>query len=285
VNVRGVTLHRATGDGKDGDSADAAKLWGDATARTDIMTAGGGALAIASAGAPSVASGAVIHDKVFVARTAGTPANVPNPTGSVIFHRYSTIDCSGASVDQTVALTAGSASTANSADFAPTAGMSFRVQYLGDGNYPARTADCEPLAVTPLLAPGIAIVKDPKGQSLAVGGTAKFTITVTNSGNTVLTNVYVIDPLTPSCNRTKAQIPALASMAPGARVTYACSLRNVRRSFDNVATAAGTPPSGSNVTATDTAPVKVKALTPPKRRVAKKSPPRLVSHKKPKTTG
>ena len=249
------------------------------------MNAGGNTLSAASVGTPTVSSGTAIHDKVFVARTAGTPANVPNPTGTVVFHRYSTIDCSGASVDQTVTLTPGSPSTAISADFAPTADMSFRVEYKGDGNYPARLADCEPLAVTALASPGIAIVKNPKLQSIAVGGTATFMITVTNSGNTVLTDVFVSDPSTPSCNRTKAQIPALASMAPGATVTYKCTRKNVRKTFNNVATATGTPPSGPNVTATDMATVKVKALTPPKKKRHPKEPPRTTSHKKPKATG
>ena len=119
-----------------------------------------------------------------------------------------------------------------------------------------------------------------------MGGTATFTITVTNTGNTVLTNVTVTDPLSPNCNRTSAQIPALASMAPGATVTYTCTRPNVRANFDNIATATGTPPAGPNVTATDTAPVKTKALTPKK--IVKKKPkkkPKLVSHKKPKATG
>jgi hypothetical protein len=116
-----------------------------------------------------------------------------------------------------------------------------------------------------------------------VGGTAKFSITVTNTGNTVLADVTVTDPLSPACNRTKAQIPALASMAPGAAVTYSCSRPSVQAPFDNVATATGTPPSGPNVTATDTAPVKVKALTPKK--IIKKKKPKTVTHKKPKATG
>src|SRR5262249_59050773 len=121
----------------------------------------------------------------------------------------------------------------------------------------------EPLTVTPVPSPAISIVKNPKSQTVSVGGTATFTITVTNAGNTVLTDVHVDDPLSPACNRTKAELPALASMAPGATVTYTCTRANVRSAYDNVATATGTPPSGPNVSATDIAPVKVKALTPP----------------------
>jgi uncharacterized repeat protein (TIGR01451 family) len=210
---------------------------------------------------------------------------VPDPTGTVIFHRYASIDCTGTATNQTVALTPGSPSIAISDDFAPVGNMSYAAEYLGDANYPARTGACEPLTVTPVPAPAIAIVKNPKSQTVAIGGTATFSITVTNVGNTVLTDVNVVDPLTPSCNRTKADIPALASMAPGASVTYTCTKTNVRASFDNVATATGTPPSGPNVTASDTAPVKVKALTPAKKKVVKKKKPKVISHKKPKATG
>ncbi len=199
-----------------------------------------------------------MHDRVFVARTAGTPAAVPNPTGSVVFHRYPTINCTGTAVNQTVALTAGNPSVADSDTFAATADMSYQAEYLGDANYPARTGACEPLTVTPVPQPAIAIVKNPKSQTVLVGATATFTITVTNTGNVTLTDVNVVDPLSPLCNRTKADIPALASMAPAATVTYTCTRPNVRAAFDNVATATGTPPTGPNVTASDTAPVKTR---------------------------
>jgi uncharacterized repeat protein (TIGR01451 family) len=278
VTVGGVTLHRESGDGKAGDSANASKLWADDTVRTDILNASGGVVT-------SVVAGTIVHDKVFVATAAGTPAGVPNPTGTVIFRRFATIDCTGPTVNQTVALTAGSPSTAITDDFAPVSDMSYRADYLGDANYPARSGACEPLTVTPVLAPSIAIVKNPKAQTVAVGGTATFTITVTNSGNTVLTDVTVVDPLTTNCNRTKVEIPALASMAPGASVTYSCTKTNVRASFDNVATVIGTPPSGPNVTASDTAPVKAQTLTPKKKVVKKKKKPKVTSHKKPKATG
>ena len=275
VVVGGVSLQRATGDAKPGDSADAAKSWADDNVRTDILNSSGAVITTAVAGT-------VVHDQVQVARSAGTPAAVPDPTGTVVFHRYPSVNCSGTAVNQSVALTPGSPSTAVSELFAATADMSYQAEYLGDANYPARTGACEPLTVTPVPAPAIAIVKNPKGQTVAVGGTAKFRITVTNAGNTVLTNVTVADPKTPSCNRTSAQIPALASMAPGASVSYTCSRANVRAAYTNVATATGTPPSGPNVTATDRAPVKVKALTP-KKPVKKK--PKVVVKKNPRTTG
>jgi uncharacterized repeat protein (TIGR01451 family) len=244
--------------------------------RTDILNASGAVITTAQAGT-------VVHDQVQVAALAGTPASVPAPTGTVIFHRYTTIGCTGTATNQSVTLTPGSPSTAVSDSFAVTADMSYQAEYLGDANYPAHLGACEPLTVTPVPQPAIAIVKNPKGQTVAIGGTAKFSITVTNTGNTVLTDVTVADPLSPACNRTKAQIPGLASMVPGAAVTYSCSRPSVQTAFDNVATATGTPPSGPNVTATDTAPVKVKALTPKK--IIKKKKPKVVTHKKPKATG
>jgi uncharacterized repeat protein (TIGR01451 family) len=138
-------------------------------------------------------------------------------------------------------------------------------------------------------APSIAILKEPKSQSVAQGGTASFTITVTNTGNVTLTDVTVSDPLAPNCNRTKTDLPALASMAPGAKVSYTCTRPNVTANFDNTATATGTPPVGPNVTASDSAPVKIAPLTPAnKKKVAakkKKKKVKVVSHKKPKATG
>ncbi len=68
-------------------------------------------------------------------------------------------------------------------------------------------------------------------------------------------------------------------------MTYSCTRTNVKANFDNVATATGSPPSGPNVTASDTAPVKVKALTPAKKKVVKRKKPKVVSHKKSKATG
>jgi uncharacterized repeat protein (TIGR01451 family) len=275
VGVGGLTLHRATGDANAGDSADASKNWGDATVRTDILNAAGSVVT-------SVAPGLAVHDKVFVARAAGTPTSVPNPTGNVVFHRYATTDCTGTSVDDSVALTPGDPSTATSAEFAPTGSMSYKSEYLGDANYPTRSGACEPLTVTPAESPEIALVKSPKWQLVRFGGTARFRITVTNVGSTVLTNVTVTDPLSPSCNRTSATIPALASLDPNASVTYYCSRRKVWRAFDNVATATGTPPSGPDVTATDTALVRVrKALRPAKRH---RHHPNFVSHRKPTFT-
>jgi uncharacterized repeat protein (TIGR01451 family) len=172
--------------------------------------------------------------------------------------------------------------------------MSYRAEYLGDANYPPGLGACEPLTVTPIPHPAIAIVKNPKGQTVAKGGTATFTITVTNTGDVALHDVHVDDPLSPGCSRTKADIPGLALMDPGAAVTYTCTRPNVQSKFTNVATATGTPPTGPDVTASDAAPVKVAVLKPtpkpkPKPIIHKqkkpKPRPKVVTHHKPKVTG
>ena len=223
----------------------------------------------------------------FVAKAAGTPDAVPNPTGNVVFHRYATIDCTGTPVDQTVALTPGTPSTAISNDFAPTGNMSYRADYQGDANYPAATGACEPLTVTPAPAPRIAIVKNPQTQSVAVGRHGA----VHDHGHQ--RREHRADerdchrPGRAGCNRNSALIPALASMDPGETVIYRCTKPNVRASFANVATAVGTPPSGPNVTATDRAQIKVTPLKPPAKPNKPKKPkkPSTVTHKKPKVTG
>ena len=132
--------------------------------------------------------------------------------------------------------------------------------YGSDPNNAASSTVCGDVNETPLvIKPHIAISKSPDAQTILIGQTANFTIQVTNDGDSTLTNVVVTDALAPGCARTSADIPGLASMAPGSTITYTCTLANVTANFTNSATATGTPPSGPNVSATDTAPVTVTA--------------------------
>jgi uncharacterized repeat protein (TIGR01451 family) len=129
--------------------------------------------------------------------------------------------------------------------------------------------------VQPVTHPSISIVKNPKSQTVTSGGTATFTITVTNTGDVTLTNVTVSDPLSPNCNKT------IGTLAPGASSSYTCTRANVTASFNNVAVASGTA-GGTTVTAQDTAPVTAKAAALKPKTVVK---PKVVSHRKPKATG
>jgi hypothetical protein len=161
VSVGGVSLTRTTGDAHVGDSADAGKNWADDTVRTDVHNASHNVIT-------SATSGDVVHDKVFVAKAAGTPAAVPNPTGNVVFHRYATLNCSGASTDQTVALAADG--TAESAAFTTTTSdISYQAVYSGDANYPGHTGACEPLHVE---VPGGLIAPTQTTCSDVLNGTA-----------------------------------------------------------------------------------------------------------------
>src|SRR5256886_7947485 len=130
--------------------------------------------------------------------------------------------------------------------------------------------------VAPATHPAIAIVKNPKSQTVTRGGTATFTITVTNTGDVALTNVTVSDPLSPNCNRT------IGTLAPGASTSYACTRANVTANFTNVAVASGTA-GGTTVTAQDTAPGTAKAAALPPKTVTKVKP-QGGSPRKPKAT-
>ncbi|HYX75724.1 MAG TPA: hypothetical protein VE757_00985, partial [Gaiellaceae bacterium] len=125
----------------------------------------------------------------------------------------------------------------------------------------------------PVTHPAISIVKNPKSQTVTSGGTATFTITVTNTGDVALTNVTVNDPKSPNCSKN------VGTLAPGQSTSYTCTKANVTASFDNVAVATGTA-GDKTVTAQDTAPVTAKKPFVPKKVV-----PKVVSHKKPKATG
>src|SRR5438477_467682 len=130
-----------------------------------------------------------------------------------------------------------------------------------------------------VINPAISISKTPHTQTVAFAGTVTFTIGVKNTGDSTLTNVIVTDALAPGCARTSADLPQLASMAPGDELSYSCTLANVTADFTNVAVATGTAGS-TKVTAQDTAPVTAKKpFVPPK------VVPKVVSHKKPKATG
>src|SRR5262249_45612909 len=145
IPVSGIAITRTT-DGTNGNSGPANKLWValEARVRTDVHNT-------AHVPITTATSGTVVHDKAFVTKAPGVPAAAPAPTGSVTFHRFATLNCPGASVDETVPLAADG--TAESSTFTFTADLSYRADYSGDAAYPAASGACEPLSLQTSLCP------------------------------------------------------------------------------------------------------------------------------------
>jgi hypothetical protein len=79
-----------------------------------------------------------------------------------------------------------------------------------------------------------------------------FLVVATNTGNVDLLNVTLVSAESPSCDRTAADLPALARMKPGDVVTYGCTAPSVSKSGNCNVTITATPSSGgANLTATD----------------------------------
>ncbi len=100
--------------------------------------------------------------------------------------------------------------------------------------------------------PAIRIVKGPNSQRTGYEETARFRITVANTGNVRLRNVKVADPSSPDCSH------SLGTLAAGASKTYFCTRPNVTKSFLNRAGAVGTAPNGRRVSDIDSAAVTTK---------------------------
>ena len=104
-----------------------------------------------------------------------------------------------------------------------------------------------------MISPSIEITKDPASQDVVPGGTASFSISVTNTGDADLTNVAVSDPLAPLCGN------AIGNLAVGESLTYSCDLANVAAGFTNTADVSGEDPTGGTVSDSDSAEVRLLA--------------------------
>jgi hypothetical protein len=89
------------------------------------------------------------------------------------------------------------------------------------------------VASTPTVQTVATKVVAQAGRPKVAFGTAKFTITVRNSGPGRLFDVTVTDPRSPACDRT------FGSLAAGASTAYSCSAASVAQSYKNVVTASG----------------------------------------------
>ena len=131
-----------------GGSGPALKRWASAAIVTEIHLADHTVVT-------TVNKGTTVHDKATVSRGAGTPAEVPDPTGTVTFFWFTNGSCSGspAATSNPFPLPASLVveSDSGGTPFTQTPNapgfFAFQAMYNGDGNYPAVTSACEPLEV------------------------------------------------------------------------------------------------------------------------------------------
>lgn len=130
-----------------------------------------------------------------------------------------------------------------------TTSVSIALSTSSDGYYLQAVALSVPVAA-------IGIDKSVDGtldqQTVASGGTARFTITVTNRGSAPLSNVTVADALSPGC-----AVTTPFALAVGGSRTYTCTATRVTHGFVNTATATGAAPNGDVVTNADDSRVDV----------------------------
>ena len=187
---------------------------------------------------------------VVVNGTANFTITVANP-GDADLVNVSVSDPLSPSCDNVIGALAAGTSTTYSCTLSPVpADFTNTANVTGEDPF-GNTLTAADVADVTVLTPGIDIVKDASYQIIPVGGTANFTITVTNSGQTPLTAVIVSDPLSPGCDNT------IGDLAVGASTSYTCSLASVAADFINEATATGTDPVGNPWSDSNTAIVDV----------------------------
>ena len=99
---------------------------------------------------------------------------------------------------------------------------------------------------------GLVVTKTTDEPEIIARDTAKFTVTVTNQGNTELTNVTVVDDSSPLCSMD------LETLEPEQEVTYDCESGPLDADLvDSIITVTGTAPDGAAVAATATVSVTV----------------------------
>ena len=109
------------------------------------------------------------------------------------------------------------------------------------------TSDPDTVQVELVRHPALSVKKTADKESAGIGDTITYTITVTNTGNTTLTNVTYDDPLTG-----KRSAPVVDTLASGASATATCSYGPVTeadavaKKVTNTATAHATPPTGTD---------------------------------------
>lgn len=81
--------------------------------------------------------------------------------------------------------------------------------------------------------PKLDVQKTPDTQSVIEGSKASFTITVTNTGNVVLTSVAVTDAMAPGCDK------SIGDLAVAGQATYTCQSPTITANMTNTAVVTG----------------------------------------------
>ena len=207
----------------------------------------------------TTASGPVIVGAT-ITDTAHLTGGVGTLTGSIAFQVYAPGDtsCGTPLTPAPTAATVSGTGDYTSGTFATAAVGTYRWRAFftdTDGNNNDVSTACNDPSESSTVTqnPRIAITKLPATQTIASGGTATWSIVVTNTGDVPLTSVNVTDPNAANCVKTFA-----GALNPGdSEAAYTCALTNVTASMTNTATAHGTPPVGGEVTAQASADVVV----------------------------
>lgn len=109
---------------------------------------------------------------------------------------------------------------------------------------------------TPTTYGKLTISKLPAAQTIGSGGTALFTITISNPGPVLVTTLQVFDTRSPDCART------FPSLAVGASVSYTCSKTGVTATFTNQISVMGRNNTHKDVWAVASANVTVSTAHP-----------------------
>ena len=223
------------------------------------------------------ASGNNLSDSVTITGTSNAIG------GTVTFSLYRGLTCDSTTLVDTRTVnvvgdntySSGDTSIGGSAIHVGTQGVyQWKAVYSGDANNTGKTEDCGGTNETlKVINPAIRVTKTPHLQTIPSGGTATWTITVTNvsddssinPGATVaaqrggltdtdltLTSVNTTDAAAANCQLNAGQLASQGSLGsstltPGQTTSYTCSLQNVTAAFDNIVQATGTTETNDQV--------------------------------------
>ncbi len=185
-------------------------------------------------------------DPLTITETVTNKGDVPLSNVSVVDHDFP--DCSKSNLGTLAAgaSTKYTCTTKGPADDLTTTSTATGQPPTGQ---PA-TADSDPVKVD-VIHPSVKITKTAVPQYAAPGDPVAFIITVENTGDVALSDVTVSDPGAPACSHMYGQLD------PGASETCGCMITAPNGDFTNTATVKGAPPSGADVSSSDTETVGV----------------------------